>query len=194
MMWLEFWTAVAGPGGSLNQPLGKWTGPTHHNWMWFYRPYEDILYQRKGDRIEAYARLVTQRVRSGQTYRKSHIVDMLPQPALTATVLELSDRMAIRSGIGLPLFIPEEINLTFWDLLCSLGREWMWEHVKAEDSDTSWARDTIIKGMLVAVTDRSYNRERAKDVSGSGWILLCTASRYTLRGSFYKISPMAGSF
>jgi hypothetical protein len=29
MMWLEFWTAAAGPGGSLNQPLSEWIGPTH---------------------------------------------------------------------------------------------------------------------------------------------------------------------
>ncbi len=31
-MWLEFWTAAAGPGGSLNQPLGVWIGPTHQKW------------------------------------------------------------------------------------------------------------------------------------------------------------------
>jgi hypothetical protein len=48
--------------------------------------------------------------------------------------------------------------------------------------------------MLIAVTDGSYDRERAKDMSGSGWILLCTASRQTLHGFFYKISPIAGSF
>ena len=55
----RFWTAAAGPGGSLNQPLGKWIGLTHQKWTWFYRPYEDILYQRKDDRIEAYTRSAT---------------------------------------------------------------------------------------------------------------------------------------
>ncbi len=58
----------------------------------------------------------------------------------------------------------------------------------------SWARDAMINGTLIAVTDRLYERERAKDVSGLGWILLCTASRQTLHGSFYKISPIARSF
>jgi hypothetical protein len=53
----------------------------------------------------------------------------------------------------------------------------MWEHIKDEESDMSWARNAMINGMIIAVTDRSYDRERAKDVSGSGWILLCTASR-----------------
>ena len=70
----------------------------------------------------------------------------------------------------------------------------MWEHVKDEDSDMSRARDAMVNGTLIAVTDGSFDRERPKDVSGLGWILLCTASQQTLRGSFYEISPKAGSF
>ncbi len=58
--WLEFWTAVAEPGGSLNQPLGKWVGLTHHKWTWFYRPHKDILYRKKDNRIEVHARSATQ--------------------------------------------------------------------------------------------------------------------------------------
>jgi hypothetical protein len=52
----------------------------------------------------------------------------------------------------------------------------MWKHVKDEESNMSWAHDTMINDMIIAVTDGSYDREKAKDVSGSGWILLCTAS------------------
>ncbi len=63
--WLEFWTAVARSGGSLNQPLGKWVGLTHCKWIWFYRPHKDILYHKKDDRIEVYARSATRQVRSG---------------------------------------------------------------------------------------------------------------------------------
>jgi hypothetical protein len=44
----------------------------------------------------------------------------------------------------------------------------MWEHIKDEDSDMSWARDAMIKGTLVAVTDGLYDRERAKDMSRLG--------------------------
>jgi hypothetical protein len=52
----------------------------------------------------------------------------------------------------------------------------------------------MIGGMLLAMTDGSYDKEKAKDVSRSGWILFCTKTRRTIRGSFYKISPKAGSF
>ncbi len=70
----------------------------------------------------------------------------------------------------------------------------MWEHVKDEDSDMSWACNVMVNGTLIAVTDGLFDRERAKDMSGLGWILLCTASQQTLHGSFYEISPKAGSF
>jgi hypothetical protein len=106
--WLEFWMAVAGPGGSLNQPLGKWVGLTHCKWTWFYRPHNNILYHKKDNRIEVYTRSVTRQIRSGQTYHKSHIVGNLPQPALTATVLEMPNGLAICREIGPPLFVPEK--------------------------------------------------------------------------------------
>ena len=120
--WLEFWTAVAGPGASLKQPLGKWVGLTHRKWTWFYRPHKDIMYRRQDNRIEASTRSATQQVRSGQTYRRSHIVRNLPQPALTATVLELPNGLAICREIRPPLFVPEETNPTFSGASTITGR------------------------------------------------------------------------
>jgi hypothetical protein len=70
----------------------------------------------------------------------------------------------------------------------------MWEHIKDEDSDMSWPCNAMVNGTLIAVTDELFDRERVKHVSGLGWILLCTASQQTLHGSFYEISPKAGSF
>jgi hypothetical protein len=31
-LWLEFWTASSGPGGSILIPLEDWQYPTHHRW------------------------------------------------------------------------------------------------------------------------------------------------------------------
>ena len=70
----------------------------------------------------------------------------------------------------------------------------MWDNIKEEESDMSRVRDATIGGMLLAVTDGSYDREKAKDVSRLGWILVCTKTRCTIWGSFYKISPKARSF
>jgi hypothetical protein len=87
-------------------------------------------------------------------------------------------------GSGHPYLSQRRQTQHFWELLQSLGGERMWEHVKDEDSDTSWARNAMINGMLIAVTDGLYDKERAKDLSKLGWRLICSASRQTLHGSF----------
>jgi hypothetical protein len=48
-LWLEFWTAFAGPGWSLRNPLGTWEHPTHRRWDWFYDAREDLLIHLEQD-------------------------------------------------------------------------------------------------------------------------------------------------
>jgi hypothetical protein len=73
---------------------------------------------------------------------------------------------------------------TFWEHLRSLGGTWMWEYIKEDKIDTVWLRDALINRMLIGVTAGSFDRHKAKSCSGSGWILVCTASKRTLRGLF----------
>ncbi len=70
----------------------------------------------------------------------------------------------------------------------------MWEHIVEGDIDVGWIRDALAKGTFLAVTDGSYNREMALTVSGSGWIIVCTTRKRTLRGSFFEVSQSAGSY
>jgi len=48
-LWLEFWTAFAGPGWSLRHPLGNWEHPTHRRWDWFYDARDDLLIHSERD-------------------------------------------------------------------------------------------------------------------------------------------------
>ncbi len=70
----------------------------------------------------------------------------------------------------------------------------MWKYIKEKEHDTEWLKGALINGMLVGVTDGSCDRHKAKSCSGSGWILVCTASQRTLRGSFYEVSAVAGAY
>jgi hypothetical protein len=42
-LWLELWTAFAGPGWGLRNPLGAWEHPTHWQWEWLYNARDDLL-------------------------------------------------------------------------------------------------------------------------------------------------------
>jgi hypothetical protein len=70
----------------------------------------------------------------------------------------------------------------------------MWEYIKEKECNTVWLKDALTNGTLIGVTDGSYDRHKAKSCSGSGWILVCTASKRTLRGSFYEVSAAAGAY
>ena len=70
----------------------------------------------------------------------------------------------------------------------------MWEHIVEGDIEVGWVRDALANGTFLAVTDGSYDREKAPTISGSGWIIVCTACHSTLRGSFFKVSHSAGSY
>ena len=46
----------------------------------------------------------------------------------------------------------------------------------------------------MCVTDGSYNKDVALLSSGAGWILYCTVTKQWLYGSFFEVSPRAGSY
>ena len=54
--------------------------------------------------------------------------------------------------------------------------------------------DALTNGTAIWVTDGSYIKEVAPDISGAGWILHCTRTTYRLYGSFVEKSPYAGSY
>jgi hypothetical protein len=100
----------------------------------------------------------------------------------------------LRRSIGPPLATPITTDRNFWDFLRSFGGEWMWNNIVEGYIEVEWIKTALETNTFIGVTDGSYNRERASTVSGSGWLICCTRSKRILRGSFYEISPKAGSY
>jgi hypothetical protein len=48
--------------------------------------------------------------------------------------------------------------------------------------------------LLIWVTDGSYNRKKAKELSGIGWITFCTQTDLCLTGTFWEKSNLVSSY
>ncbi len=70
----------------------------------------------------------------------------------------------------------------------------MWEHIVEGNIEVGWVRNALANGTFLAVTDGSYDREKAPTVSGLGRIIVCTDCHRTLWGSFFEASHSAGSY
>ena len=131
---------------------------------------------------------------SRQIYQRSHALGQVPSHCLPTTVLILPGNQILRQEIGPPLAAPHPDTSSFWTHLRLMGGKWMWEHIVKGNIDVDWIRDALAHGTFLTVTNGSYDRATAPMVSGSGWIIVCTACQRTLRGSFIEVSRSAGSY
>ena len=70
----------------------------------------------------------------------------------------------------------------------------MWEHIIGEEEDMAWLVTTFKNGTAVMVTDGSFDRKKARNVSGASWVITCTKSKIFLKGSFYEVSKSASAY
>jgi hypothetical protein len=193
---LDVWTSVTGHRGILHNTLGEWLHPSHRVWEWFYYKYTDNIYLHWEGITAVYGMLpFNTQVCLLQIYQQIASCDKLPTRCIPANVLIFPGGTILKKGIGSPaLAIWEESNTTFWTFLQSFGGEWMWEHLQEGGIDMTRICNAFVNEMLIGVTDRSFDRVKAKSVSRSGWVLVCTHSQWMLQGLLYEISHNAGFY
>jgi hypothetical protein len=73
----------------------------------------------------------------------------------------------------------------------------MWDDIDfTQDTtqDLKWVANRMQNNTLVWTTDGSYNRKRAADLSGVGWIIFCKRTGLQMTGTFWEKFPSASSF
>jgi hypothetical protein len=70
----------------------------------------------------------------------------------------------------------------------------MWDYVSDKKSDHGWLKDALRSGTAIFSTDGSFWPKADKQVSGAGWVIVCTKTRRTLEGSFYEKANLASSY
>ncbi len=128
--------------------------------------------------------------------QEEHLSPSIIQGVPTS-VTSFSAQQVIKLSEGPALAKAVEETPDFWELLYSWGGMWMWEGMEAgKDSpdDISWIADGLKNSSLIWVTDGSYNRKKAKDLCGVGWIIFCTNTGFRLTGTFWENSTSASLY
>ncbi len=72
----------------------------------------------------------------------------------------------------------------------------MWNNINAEEypkDNMKWIAEGMTEGSLIWTTDGSYNRKRAADLLGVGWIIFCKTTGRRITGSFWERLSTASS-
>ena len=100
-------------------------------------------------------------------------------------------------NIGSSLALTHATRWTnFWFFLADWwGGTWMWRSVLHSHigANLDWLVRAMISNTAIWSTDGSYDRVRAPEISGAGWVVYDTASKHKLRGQFFERSNRAGS-
>ena len=196
LLWTNFWASWLKRDQSLPTPLGRWRNHSHQQWRWFFNPLSDTLLEVNDGRCMEFVRGDTGR-RTRGTASFIAFRCLLDAPSLDdwvpATVDMTSGFLLLTTGA--PLWSPPPVvRPSFWEFVRSHGGEWMWQYVEGDAEDLEWFHTALSDGTAVLVTDGSFNKSLAPDISGAGWIATCTRQRKMVGGWFYEKSPKAGSY
>jgi hypothetical protein len=111
--------------------------------------------------------------------------------------LGLSDQQIVKLSKGPALANVSKEITSFWEFLYSWGGTWKWEGIdedQATKEDVTWIVEGVKNNTLIWVTDGSYDRKKAKNLSGVGWITFCAKTGLRLMGTFWEKSNTASSF
>jgi len=193
--WAEFWKQFTLQGLYLETPLGDWVAPTHRSWAWTYDEANDIVEHTTPEGMQYFLPMGGHRTRAERIYVLAGSYDDERQPCGSPCSVTQLDGDSIQfHSKGPSLAVGPTQPSDFLSFLQQWGGEWMWENVHNEGQNLAWVVDAMTNGTAIWVTDGSYHRDAAPQVSGAGWLVYCTKRKRKLYGSFFERSPKAGSY
>ncbi len=122
--------------------------------------------------------------------------DLLPtfKRGAPTSVLTFTNMKVTKLNEGAPLAKGPLLPTDFWEFLNTWGGTWMWKGIddsQQSKHNLSWLVEGMESNSLTWVTDDSYDRKRAADLCGVGWIIFCSKTGLRLTGTFWERSPLA---
>jgi hypothetical protein len=190
--WVYFWHSFTTTGGKLETPLGGWTNLTHRIWTWYYHKGRDELYKINGMSITYYKQdSGWQRTRATLIFLKARkVCNVLELPSrIPTSVIEISASTVTKLQEG-----PRSPKLTktsqmFWEFISTWRGTWMWEGINASmhsKDNLTWIAEGMTNETLFWTTYGSYDRKKAANLSGVGWIIFCSQTGMRISGNFWE--------
>ena len=196
-LWVEFWTGWFWHDQTQPQPLGRWVNHSHQQWPWFYNTGRDSLLEACQGRWTKYVCENNDRCTRGGTAAFWAFRSWISPPCLDKSHPASIDtaNCCLLLSIGSSLWIPPPVTKpSFWDFVRSHGVDWMWQYIEGDVVDMDRFNTALIDGMVMMVTDGSYNKMLAHNISGAGCMVTCMRQQKMVGGWFYERSPKAGSY
>jgi len=199
--WFNFcWHDYTATGDKLRTPLGAWITPTHRRWIWYYKSSTDDLHRIEKGKVYHYLHIVNYR-----RTRLSTSYDLVWEEDLPTTfkrgppisVLTYTNIKVNKLSEGVPFAKGPLLPTDFWEFLDTWGGTWMWESIdnsQQSKHNLSWLVEGMESNTLTWVTDGLYDRKRAADLCGVGWIIFCSKTGLHLTGTFWERSTLASSY
>ena len=187
-------TLTVGGSRTLLHPLGDWESGSHRIWRYFFDDDEVAIECHYDDKIEIFKRS-EEELGVARPFRLVAEIAPRPPQGRPATVEHIGDDSMRLRGLGPPLRTVRQLEqpTTILGLLKSWGGEWMWSGLSPTE-DVSWIAQAMTTGTLVCVADGSYDRKKARDLSGAGYVICCTATNQKIAGSLVERSEGASSY
>ncbi len=116
---------------------------------------------------------------------------------LPTSTLGFSNQQVVKLSKGPALAQASGEIKSFWEFLHSWGGNWMCEGIDDDQEtkeDATWIANGMRQNSLIWVTDGAYNRKKASNLSGVGWIISCTRTGLRLVGTFWEKSNWANLY
>jgi hypothetical protein len=199
-IWFNFWHNYTATGDKAHTPLGKWTAPTHRRWIRYYDCSSKDLQRIKVGKFHHYLpasdHCQTRLTTTYQLIWEEDISPIFKRGAFTS-VVGLTNNTINRLNEGASLAKGPPLTTNFWEFLNTWGGRWMWEGID-ESQPTKhnliWMVERMKSNTLIRVTDGSYNRKRAADLCGVGWIIFCSKTGLRLTATFWEKTISASSY
>ena len=171
-------------------PLGKQINPSPRVWRVFFYENEDSVEILTDTAVQVY--VATEG--AGRTFRRSQDRQgEITNGGVPATISHTSDTTLKVTHTGRHWEPSPPAPIPFLEFLYEWGGTWMWRDLRG-NTDPEWIRQALEKGTLICATDGSYDRKKAVNLSGAGWVIRCSDSKQMLSGALVERSQAAGSY